>query len=89
MLITGEILTVLTLFFAPLLVSAFGIHTEPLRTEGILALRIVGLTLVFHAMLALFFIYYYLMDKQTLALLICLLKNLISPLMMAVLLLCC
>ena len=86
MLTAGGILSLLTLFFAPLLVRAFGITADPLRLEGILALRIVSATLIPHAMLVLFFIYYYLMDMQALAFFICLFKNLISPVTMAVLL---
>lgn len=86
MLAAGSILTILTMAFAPLLVRAFGIHTEPLLSEGTIALRIVGATLVLHSIQVLFFIYYYLMDRQLLSFCICLFKNLISPLAMALLL---
>ena len=54
MLAAGSILTILTMAFAPLLVRAFGIHTEPLLSEGTTALRIVGATLVLHAIQVLF-----------------------------------
>ena len=78
------ILTALTLLFAPFLVRAFGIDTEPLLSEGVTALRIVSATLPLHAIQVLFFIYYYLLDRQALAFFVGLLKNLISPVVMAV-----
>ena len=84
MLAAGVILTALTLLFAPFLVRAFGIDTEPLLSEGVTALRIVSATLPLHAIQVLFFIYYYLLDRQALAFFVELLKNLISPVVMAV-----
>ncbi len=84
MLAAGVILTALTLLFAPFLVRAFGIDTEPLLSEGVTALRIVSATLPLHAIQVLFFIYYYLLDRQALAFFVGLLKNLISPVVMAV-----
>ena len=61
-----------------------GCDTEPLLSEGVTALRIVSATLPLHAIQVLFFIYYYLLDRQTLAFFVGLLKNLISPVVMAV-----
>ncbi len=85
MLVAGGTLTLLALTFASFLVSAFGIRAEPMHADAVVALRIVSASLVPHAMLVLFFIYYYLMDKQALAFSIVLLKNTLSPLTLAVL----
>ena len=82
----GLLLTGLTLLFTPYLVRAFGIAEQPLLSQGVIALRIVSATLVLHAILALFFVYYYLMDRQKLAFALCVFKNVISPLLLAVLL---
>ena len=82
----GILLTVLTYIFTPFLVRAFGIVNSAMLIDGVIALRIVSATLVLHALLVLFFIYYYLIDKQRLAFEICLTKDVISPLVLAVLL---
>lgn len=83
---TGGILSLLTIAAAPFLVSVFGISAEPLRTDGIIALRIVGSTLSIHAILVQFFIFYYLTDKPKLSFFICVHKNLINPVGLVVLL---
>lgn len=82
----GVLLSLFTMISAPFLVEAFGIDEEPLHCDGVIALRIVSTTLAVHAILVLFFIYYYLMDRQKLAFFIGLFKNLISPLVLVVLL---
>ncbi len=80
----GFIFTVLTFSFAPYLVRAFGI-SGALLEGGATALRIVSVTLVPHALLILFFIYYHLIGRQLLAFTICAYKNLISPLALVLL----
>ncbi len=77
--VTGLVLMVLTLFFAPFLATAFGITAEPVHRHGYMALRLVSMTLPLQAMLLLFFIYYYLLGKQLLAFSICLFKYYIGP----------
>ena len=81
----GAVLSLLTMLSAPLLVSAFGIDEEPFYGEGVRALRIVSSTLVVQGILVLFFIYYYLMDRQALAFFVGLFKNLITPLVLVIL----
>lgn len=84
MLKAGLVLTVLVLLFAPTLVRAFGISEKELLGQGVVALRIVGTTLIPHAVLVLFFVYYYLIGEQKLAFTICVRKNLISPAVLAI-----
>lgn len=81
----GILLTAITYLFTPFLVRAFGITDGMLFEEAILAIRIVSTPLMIHALLVLFFIYYYLIDRQLLAFSICMFKNVISPLVLVVL----
>ena len=85
MLAAGLILSLLTLLFTPYLVGAFGISAEPLRGQGVVALRIVAATLPLHALLLLYFIYYNLIGRQSAALTLSVFKNLISPLVLVAL----
>lgn len=86
MLAAGLILSLLTLLFTPYLVGAFGISAEPLRGQGVVALRIVAATLPLHALQLLYFIYYNLIGQQRAALTLSVSKNLISPLVLVALL---
>ncbi len=63
LLAIATIVTLLVMLGAPLLVMAFGVTSEPLKTEGIITLRVIGTTLVFHAILLQFFVYFYMMDR--------------------------
>ena len=86
MLSAGALLTILTLLFAPLLVRAFGANADPLLSDGVIALRIVGSTLVLHALLSLFFIYYDLIGRPWLAFILCAVRSFISPVLLSVVL---
>ena len=82
MVYAGLIVTVLSLVSANLLVRAFGI-------EGVLvpecagALRIISLTMVVQSLLCLFFNYYFLLERRGLALMICMLKDNLAPIVLA------
>ncbi|MBR5381132.1 MAG: hypothetical protein IK136_00775 [Oscillospiraceae bacterium] len=86
MISAGVLLTLFTQLFAPFLVRAFGIDDGALPDQGVVALRIVSVTLVFHALLALFFTFYYLIGRELLAFAVGMLKGLLSPLVLAILL---
>lgn len=85
MMVSGLILTVLTFIFTPFLVRMFGIHDTVLIDEGVTALRIVSSAFVLHALLSLFFIYYYLMDYKRLSLSLSVTKNVLSPVLFTIL----
>ena len=85
-LTAGLILSIVSFFCAPLFATAMGMKNDPLFPQSVLALRIVAATLLFHAVLIQFFIYYILIGRQLLAFMICLLKNLINPVLLAVVL---
>lgn len=82
----GLILSIVSFCCAPLFATAMGLYGDPLFPQAVLSLRIVAATLLFHAVLIQFFIYYILIGRQLLAFLICLLKNLINPVLLAVVL---
>lgn len=85
-IVASSILTVVLFLGAPLLVKAFGIHTGESYAQAVSAVRIVSSTLILQAILVLFFVYYVFTDKQLLAFIICLIKNFISPVVIAVVL---
>ena len=85
-LTAGLIRSIVSFCFAPLFAAAMGMYGDPLFPQAVLALRIVAATLLFHAVLIQFFIYYILIGRQLLAFMICLLKNLINPVLLAVVL---
>lgn len=84
MIIISGILSVITFIGAPVTATLFGLQNDPVFPSAIAALRIVSTTLIFHAVLVLFFVYYVLIEKRLLAFVLCLIKNLMSPAMMAV-----
>ena len=86
MILVSGILSLLTFFGAPILAISFGITEGELYYHSILAIRIVSSTLILQGVLVLFFIYYVTIDKQALAFLLCFIKNLFSPLVLAVVL---
>ncbi len=77
--LAGVVLSVFLFSAAPLLVYLFGVREGEVYAQAVSALRIVSTTLVFQAVLVLFFVYYVFIEKQLLAFVICLLKNLICP----------
>ncbi|MDO5133284.1 MAG: MATE family efflux transporter, partial [Eubacteriales bacterium] len=79
------LMSLLTLWQAPFIAWAFGIDNTALLLRASTALRIIGASLPFQAILILFFIYYVLIDKQLPAFRICLRKNIICPLLFSVL----
>lgn len=85
MICAGFILTVLTMAFAPFITRCFGINKEPLLSEGATALRIIGATMIPQALSALFFIYFYSIEKNSVSFSITLLKNLLYSLALSVL----
>ena len=87
MIIVGGIITLLTFFLSSQFVIAFGIEEDSvLYSQAVIALRIVSSTVILQAVLTFFFIYYVYIDKKALAFVICLIKNFISPVVIAVLL---
>ena len=87
MIIVGGIITLLTFFLSSQFVIAFGIEEDSvLYSQAVIALRIVSSTVIIQAVLTFFFIYYVYIDKKALAFVICLIKNFISPVVIAVLL---
>ena len=87
MTIISAALTLLTQLGAPIIVASFGIsEKEHLFTESVAALRIVSFSLILQSVLVLFFIYYVFINKQLLAFVICLIKNFVSPAVIAVVL---
>lgn len=75
----GIVLSLFTVLFAPFLVRAFGIKDGTLLRQGSVMLRCMGLSLVFQAFDILFFVYYYLIQKNNLSLLIIALKEFVMP----------
>lgn len=86
MIAISGILAILTFIFSPFISFVFGIREGEMYYQTIKALRIVSSTLILQALLVLFFIYYVVIGKQLLAFFICLIKNFISPIVLAVLL---
>ncbi len=67
------------LLFAQPLLRIFGVRDAAILREGLSAFRITGLTLVFSALTVLFFVYYFLMDRQALTFTVTLLSDLVIP----------
>ena len=84
MIIISSVLSVITFIGAPVTASLFGLHNNAVYPYAIDALRIVSTTLIFQAVLVLFFVYYILIEKRALSFAVCLIKNLMSPAVMAV-----
>ncbi len=79
-------ISLLTCLFAPFLVRAFGINDATLLSQGIVALRIVSVTLVFQTLLVLFFALYYMIELELLAFTVSVFKSLVSPLVLTIVL---
>ena len=84
MIVLSGIMSVITFIGAPVMATLFGLHNDPVFPYAVSALRIVSTTLIFQAVLVLFFTYYILIEKRILALVLCLIKNLMSPSVLAV-----
>ena len=74
-MVASLILSVLMLCFTKTTLRIFGVVGGELMEEGIRAVRTTSLTLVFLAMAVFFFIYYFLVEKNALAVTLCLLKD--------------
>ena len=75
----GLVASVITIIFAPLLIRMFGITDSSMVERGTLVLRLIGISLVFVSVAAMFFSYYYLMERSLLALTVSALKDLALP----------
>ena len=82
MIIFGLAVSVIAAVGAPVIAGVFGISSGPLHDQTIAALRLICVTLVFQAVMTLFFAYYVFIDKQMPAFFVCLVTNLLSPLIM-------
>lgn len=71
--------TLVILLFTEPLLRLFGVRDAAILREGLSAFRITGLTLVFSALTVLFFVYYFLLDRQVLTFIITLLSDLVCP----------
>ena len=80
----GLLVSLFTFLSAPFLVRAFGISDGTLLSQGIVALRIVSVTLVFQTLLVLFFALYYMIELELLAFTIGVFKSLISPIVLTI-----
>ena len=79
MILFGLVTSLVTILFAPLLIRLFGISDSPLVEQGTLVLRLIGFSLVFMSVATMLFVYYYLLEKSVLALIVCALKDLVLP----------
>ena len=79
MIVAGLIVSAIILAGAPFIADVFGISGGVQHEQAVAALRIVGSTLVFQAVIALFFTYYVFIDHQVSASVLCLANNLLSP----------
>lgn len=83
-IIVSTVLKVVALLFAPGIAFLFGVTGGAIHDQAVLALRILSSTLILQSALVLFFVYYVSIEKQALAFVLCLVKNFISPLILAV-----
>ena len=84
--VLGGILTALIIAFTPTTLRIFGVREGEVMIQGITAVRIISLSLIFIAVTTLFFIYYFLIDRHILALIMCILKDFFCPVAIAILL---
>ena len=80
MLIAGGITAVPILCFAPTILRVFDMEKGEVFDLGKGALHITGLMMIFMALTVFLFIYYFLIDKQLLAVTVSVLKDLVCPL---------
>lgn len=78
-LVLSALCTLAVLFFTEPLLRVFGVRDAAILREGISAFRITGLTLSFSALTVLFFVYYFLLDRQALTFTMTLLSDLVCP----------
>ena len=86
MAIIGAVCTLLFLAFPAAALELFGIRDSAVIIQGITAVRIMSLGIVFSAQLTLFFVYYYLIGKSKLAIAVSLASDLLFPVGTALLL---
>lgn len=79
----GIILSVVFILLAPFLVRSFGLEDETLIRNGTFMMRSMGVSYALQAMTNLFFIYYFLMNKNKLALFISFLKEFLAPVLLS------
>ncbi|MEE5994240.1 MAG: MATE family efflux transporter [Oscillospiraceae bacterium] len=75
----GVLCTTIIFCFTAQLLHIYGIKDGEAFEQGINALRIMSITIVFGAQAVMFFIYYFLIDKPILSLMVGFLKDLICP----------
>ena len=86
MAIIGAVCALLFLAFPAAALELFGIRERAVIIQGIPAVRIMSLGIVFSAQLTLFFVYYYLIGKSKLAIAVSLTSDLLLPVGTALLL---
>ena len=79
MTVFSVLCTLVILLFTEPLLRLFGVRDTAILREGLSAFRITGLTLVFSALTVLFFVYYFLLDRQVLTFTMTLLSDLVCP----------
>lgn len=84
--IIGAVCTLLFLAFPAAALELFGIRDGAVIAQGVAAVRIMSLGIVFSAQLTLFFVYYYLIGKSKLAIAVSLTSDLLLPVGTALLL---
>ncbi len=82
-LISGLIAATLVAVFAPFIVTAFGFKNAGLFEDAVFAVRATSIYLTFSAVLVFFFICYFLLDKKILTLTVCIIKDFLTPVIMA------
>lgn len=81
----GILMSLLTVLFAPFWVRAFGIDDPALLRQGSVMMRLMGLSFALQSLATLYFLYAFLMRKNTLALLVVALNEFIVPVSLALL----
>ncbi|MBQ7561158.1 MAG: hypothetical protein IJS99_04920 [Synergistaceae bacterium] len=79
MVILSGIISLVIYTFAPYLANIFGIYNGAVFHESIRAVRIISTTIIFQAVMIVFFCYYTFIDKNFLAVTIATIKDFICP----------
>ena len=79
LLIAGLVTSIPLVCLPSLALWIFDVKQGPTYDQGLIALRLTGFSLIFVALTVFFFIYFFIMEQNLLALIVCVLKDLIFP----------
>ncbi|MDO5132549.1 MAG: MATE family efflux transporter [Eubacteriales bacterium] len=85
MVILGGLTALLLMLFAPYVARVFGLGKEELLGRAVVAICIISPSLVILSVMMFFFCCYYLIRKNVLAVVVCVIKDLVSPVAFAAL----